>query len=56
VDDRRTWLVIGTIALVFALLFAGFLWYLNSVSTSGSEPGEGMIPSGLLLLRAGTSR
>ena len=49
-DDRRTWVLIGTIALVTCLLLAGFLWYLDSVGSSGGEPGEGMIRSGLLLL------
>ena len=48
-EDRRTWLLIGTIALVVAILLAGFFWYLDSVGTSGGEPGEGMIRSGLLL-------
>ena len=49
-DDRRTWVLIGTVAFVVCLLLAGFLWYLDSVSSSGGEPGEGMIRSSLLLL------
>jgi hypothetical protein len=49
VDDRRTWFLIGTIALTVAALIAGFLWYLDSTSTSGGEPIEGMIRSGSLL-------
>ena len=53
-DDRQTWLVIGTLALVVAVLLAGFLWYLGSTTTSGGEPGEGMIRSGPLLVRVGT--
>lgn len=41
-DDRRTWLLMGTIALVAALLLAGFFWYLGSTTTSGGESSEGM--------------
>jgi len=49
VDERRTWLLIGSIALVGAMLLVGFLWLLDSAGTSGGEPSEGMTGSGLLL-------
>jgi hypothetical protein len=42
VEDRRTWFLIGAIALAAALLLAGFFWYLGSTTTSGGEPSEGM--------------
>lgn len=54
VDDRRIWLLIGTILLVVPLLVAGLAWYLSSTTTSGGEPSEGMISLGpLVLFRVG---